>query len=164
MISISLKPIPFDMALSTRKFNMFLFIRLPAAWWCGVRLKELSDRHALASVKYRWINQNPFKSMYWAVQGMAAELATGAIVTQHIRNRNGKVSMLILNNKASFHKKARGRIWFQCKDGDALKATLDKVFESGEGQTIWMKAEGRDEAGDTVSEFHFEWTLKVKKQ
>ncbi|MEJ2163772.1 MAG: thioesterase, partial [Robiginitalea sp.] len=66
------------MALSTRKFNMFLFIRLPAAWWCGVRLKELSDRHALASVKYRWINQNPFKSMYWAVQGMAAELATGA--------------------------------------------------------------------------------------
>ena len=33
-----------------------------------------------STVKHRWINQNPFNSMYFAVQAMAAELSTGALV------------------------------------------------------------------------------------
>jgi hypothetical protein len=151
------------MALSVGKFNTFLFFKLPSAWWCGVRLKELSDHHALASVKHRWINQNPFRSMFWAVQGMAAELATGAIVTHHIRKRGQKVSMLVLNNKAQYNKKATGRIWFRCDEGEALSAALDKALVTGEGQTIWMKSVGTNEDGVVVSEFHFQWTLKVKE-
>jgi hypothetical protein len=37
-------------------------------------------KNNVVSVKHRWINQNPFNSMYFAVQAMAAELATGALV------------------------------------------------------------------------------------
>ena len=150
------------MAQSVGKFNAFLFFRLPSAWWCGVRMRELTDGYALTSVKYRWINQNPFRSMFWAVQGMAAELATGALVMQAIRRRGRKVSMLVLNNKASFSKKATDRIWFRCEDGQDLDKVLDDVLQSGEGRTIWMKSVGRNQAGDIVSEFHFEWTLKAK--
>ena len=150
------------MPQSTGKFNAFLFFNLPSAWWCGVRLKELSDQHAISVVRFRWINQNPFKSMFWAVQGMAAELATGALVMHHIRSRGQKVSMLVLNNKAHFSKKATGRISFHCEDGEALVTALNKALESGEGQTVWMKSVGRNEEGTVVSEFHFEWTLKAK--
>ena len=32
---------------------------------------------AIVTVRHKWFNQNPFKSMFWAVQGMAAELSTG---------------------------------------------------------------------------------------
>ena len=62
LISIPLKHIQALMSQSTGKFNAFLFFKLPSAWWSGVRLKELSDQHAVATVKYRWANQNPFKS------------------------------------------------------------------------------------------------------
>lgn len=150
------------MSLNKGKFNNFLFFKLPSAWWCGVRLSELAENHATASVRYRWVNQNPFKSMFWAVQGMAAELATGALVMQEIHRSGRPVSMLVLNNKASFHKKARGRISFHCEDGLPLKEALQGALESGEGHTVWMKSVGRNEAGEMVSEFHFEWTLKVK--
>ena len=150
------------MSRNTGKINAFLFFKLPSAWWCGVRLRELTETHAIASVRHRWINQNPFKSMFWAVQGMAAELATGALVMQEIRRSGRPVSMLVVNNKARFQKKARGRIAFRCEDGSLLKQTLDKALESGEGHTVWMKSVGRNQEGKVVSEFHFEWTLKVK--
>jgi len=150
------------MSLNTGKFNAFLFFKLPSAWWCGVRLTELTETRAIASVRHRWVNQNPFKSMFWAVQGMAAELATGALVLREIRKSGRPVSMLVVNNKANFQKKARGRIAFRCEDGVLLKQTLDKALETGEGHTVWMKSVGRNEAGEVVSEFHFEWTLKVK--
>lgn len=162
VISISLGGILCAMAQSVGRFNTFLFFKLPSAWWCGVRLTELASSHAMSSVKYRWINQNPFKSMFWAVQGMAAELATGALVMQAIQKRGRKVSMLVLNNKGNFRKKATGRIWFRCEDGKDLDEVLDRAIQSGEGQTIWMKSVGQNEAGDIVSEFHFEWTLKLK--
>lgn len=148
----------------TRKVNAFLFFKLPSAWWCGVRLRELTDQYAVTVVRYRWINQNPFHSMFWAVQGMAAELATGALVSHEIRKSRRGVSMLVLKNKAHFTKKARGRISFRCEDGARLSATLEKVLDSDKGETIWMAAIGRDEAGDVVSEFHFEWTLKARNR
>lgn len=151
------------MSPSTGNINAYLFFRLPSAWWCGVRLKELSGRHALTTVRFRWINQNPFRSMFWAVQGMAAELATGALVMHHIRKYDRDVSMLVLNNKAHFSKKATGRIRFSCEDGQAVERALKKTLDTGEGQTLWMKSVGRDQAGDMVSEFHFEWTLKARK-
>lgn len=100
--------------------------------------------------------------MFWAVQGMAAELATGALVMQQIQKSGKPVSMLVLNNKANFQKKARGRISFRCEDGLKLKEALDLALDSGEGQTVWMKSVGTNENGEVVSEFLFEWTLKVR--
>lgn len=150
------------MTPNLRNFNAFLFFKLPSAWWSGVRLKELSENHAVSSVRFKWINQNPFKSMFWAVQGMAAELATGALVMQQIRKCGRKVSMLVLNNKAHFSKKATGRIYFRCADGEKLRETLEKVMKNNEGHTVWMKSTGRNKNGEVVSEFDFEWTLKAK--
>ena len=67
------------------KFNTFLFFKLPSAFICGVRVKAINEKHCVVSVKHRWINQNPFNSMYFAVQAMAAELSTGALVIKAIR-------------------------------------------------------------------------------
>ncbi|MDG1573396.1 DUF4442 domain-containing protein [Robiginitalea sp. M366] len=150
------------MASLVRKFNGFMFLKLPSAWWCGVRLQHLDGNSADTRVTHRWINQNPFRSMFWAVQGMAAEFATGALVMYHIRKSGRKVSMLVLNNTATFTKKATGRIRFRCEDGPAVQKALAEAVRSGEGQTVWMTATGIDAAGDPVSTFRFEWTLKVK--
>ncbi|MES2748258.1 MAG: DUF4442 domain-containing protein [Bacteroidota bacterium] len=150
------------MKLSPSKLNTFLFFKLPSAFWCGVRVLTISEENCVATVKHRWFNQNPFQSMYFAVQAMAAELTTGALVMIQIKKSEKNISMLVANNKANFTKKATGRITFTCNDGHLISEAIQKTIATGEGQTLWMQSIGKDEKGDQVSEFHFEWTIKIK--
>jgi len=136
--------------------------KLPSAYFCGVRVKEITDDSCITTVKYKWINQNPFNSMFWAVQGMAAELSTGALVMLKIKASGKRISMLVANNNGTFIKKAIGRITFSCNEGHLIDNAIAKAVETGEGQTIWMKSIGVNSEGVEVSSFNFEWTIKVK--
>jgi len=150
------------MELTVSKFNRFIFFKLPSAFLCGVRLKYIDENKCIVSVKHRWINQNPFNSMYFAVQAMAAELSTGAMVIYQIQKSNRKISMLVANNKSNFSKKATGRITFVCNDGHLIVDAIQKTIATGEGQTFWMKSIGSNEEGVQVSEMDFEWSVKLK--
>lgn len=150
------------MNISPRKLNTFLLFKLPSAFLCGVRTKSLTDTACIVSVKHRWINQNPFNSMFWAVQGMAAELTTGALVMTKIRASGRKMSMLVTSNNATYTKKATGRIQFTCNQGKAIDATIAKAIETGEGQTILLNSKGINKDGEQVSDFNFEWSIRVK--
>jgi len=150
------------MELSSSKLNTFLFFKLPSAFWCGVRVKSVSEQECVATVKHRWFNQNPFNSMYFAVQAMAAELTTGVLVMIQIKKSNKKISMLVANNNGNFTKKATGRITFTCRDGHLIEEAIQKTIITGEGQTIWMQSVGTNEKGEQVSELNFEWSIKVK--
>ncbi|MFT6842713.1 MAG: hypothetical protein ACJAZK_000627 [Psychroserpens sp.] len=150
------------MNVSPSKLNTFLLFKLPAAYFCGVRTKSLNDTTCIVSVKHRWINQNPFNSMFWAVQGMAAELTTGALVMSKAKESGKRVSILVATNNASFTKKATGRITFSCDEGQKVDEAITQAIQTGEGQTVWLNAKGINKEGVQVSDFNFEWTLKVK--
>lgn len=150
------------MKLTASKLNKFLFFKLPSAFFCGVRVKEIDENKCVVSVKHRWINQNPFNSMYFAVQAMAAELSAGALVMYQIQISGRKISMLVANNKGNFTKKATGRITFTCKDGHIIEHAIQQTIAAGDGQTFWMKSIGTDEKGVQVSEMDFEWSVRVK--
>ena len=152
------------MNITPRKLNTFTIFKLPSAYFCGVRTKYIDDNKCIVTVKYKWINQNPFKSMFWAVQGMAAELSTGALVLMKIKQSGKKVSMLVTNNNASFIKKATGRITFSCRDGYLIDEALSKSINTGEGQAFWMQSIGTNEDGVVVSTFNFEWSVRVKSK
>ena len=123
------------MEFSPTKLNTFLFLKLPSAFFCGVRVKSISIEKCVATVKYRWLNQNPFNSMYFAVQAMAAELTTGALVMYQIKKSGKHISMLVANNKGNYSKKAIGRITFTCNEGHAIEEAIQKTIASGEGET-----------------------------
>lgn len=148
--------------LNEKNINRFLMFKLPSAWLCGVRVAVLKSDFCKVHVTHKWINQNPFNSMFWAVQGMAAEMSTGALVMTKIQNSGKNISMLVANNKANFSKKAKGKIVFTCEDGAKIDDALRKAIETGIGQTFWMTAIGKDAIGDIVSTFDFEWTIKCK--
>ena len=150
------------MEFYSSKMNLFLFLKLPAAFWSGVRVKSISKEQCVATVKHRWFNQNPFKSMYFAVQAMAAELTTGALVMIQIKNSGRNISMLVANNNGNFSKKATGRITFTCNDGHLIEEAIQKTITTNEGQTIWMKSIGQNEKGEQVSELNFDWSIKLK--
>ena len=151
------------MEFTVKNLNKFLFFKLPSAFICGVRVKEIDDTACLVTVKHRWINQNPFNSMYFAVQAMAAELSTGALVMRQIHKSGKKISMLVANNKGNFSKKATGRIKFSCSEGYKIEEAIRNTIATGEGQTFWMKSIGTDEKGVQVSEMDFEWSVRIKQ-
>jgi len=82
----------------------------------GVKLNKLDDKGSETQLKFKWINQNPFRSMYFAAMQMAAELATGLLLFQYIRKET-KFSMLLVSVKADYHKKATGTIIYKCEQG-----------------------------------------------
>lgn len=151
------------MKFTPSKLNAFVFFKLPSAFWSGVRVKSITEDKCEATVKHRWFNQNPFNSMYFAVQAMAAEFTTGALMMLQIKRSGKSISMLVANNKSTFTKKATGRITFTCNQGGLIKETIQKAIDTMEGQTVWLTSVGLNEEGIQVSEMQFEWTIKVRK-
>ncbi len=152
------------MSVTVKKMNRFLMFKLPSAYLCGVRLKELDDSKTIVTVTHRWINQNPFNSMYFAVQSMAAELTTGALVIKKIKESGKQISMLVTNHNGTFTKKAVGKIVFTCTDGYLIDAALQRTIETGEGQTILLKSLGVNQNNEQVSAYEFEWSVKLKSK
>ncbi len=150
--------------LSPCKINTFLFFKLPSAYWCGVRAKEISATHCKTRVKYNWFTKNPFKSLYFAVQAMAAELTTGSLVMQAIQETQASVSMLVTGQKANFFKKATGTIHFICNEGSFIKERINKAVQNNEVQRFWLEVNGVDDQGDRVATFSFEWSVKLKSK
>ena len=147
---------------TVRNLNRFLAIKLPSAFISGIRASAISDTEAHASVTHKWINQNPFRSLYWATQGMAAELVTGILMMKKIKESNKNISMLVVKQEGNFHKKATGKIVFSCYQGEEIDKVIATAIETGEGQNLILKAEGVNEEKVMVSDFEFTWSIKLK--
>ena len=143
-------------------FKLFLFLKLPMAFLAGLELKELSDAHAVVRMKYKYLNKNPFGSIYFACLSMAGELASGMLAASVTYKSNPKLSMLVVRVKINFTKKAVGTIIFECNQGKEISATIQKSIITGEGQTIEALTIASDEQGDMVAEFFIKWSFKEK--
>lgn len=150
------------MVLKPSKINLFLMMKLPSAWFCGVRVRSIDNKSSLISVRHRWINQNPFKSLYFAVQNMAAELSTGVLVMQAIQAQDKPVSMLVVEAQSKFFKKATGRISFKCADGQIINDAVQKSIAENTSQIIDVPAKAYNSDNQLVSEFSFTWSVKPK--
>lgn len=150
------------MELTARKLNRFLFFKLPSAFWCGVRVVYIDKKVCVASVRYQWINKNPFQSIYFAILAMASELSTGALVIKKTTETRLNFSSLVLANTASFTKKARGKITFTCNQGNVVDTAIQKAITTKQGVSFDLKTVGVDELGDVVATFDFTWSIKQK--
>ena len=118
------------MKYTPSKINRWMLLKLPAAWLSGVRLTLINENKCEVKVKFKWINQNPYRSMFWAVQGMAAELTTGMLLTKSIQDSNTNISMLLVSNKSNFYKKAVGKITFTCNEGEIAKQLINSTINN----------------------------------
>jgi hypothetical protein len=144
------------------KFRLFLLTKLPAAFFCGVRVRAASEESCTATVPYRWLTQNPFRSTYFACLSMAAEMSTGVLALAHIYQRKPAVSMLVLKVEGQFTKKATGRTAFVCNDGILIRRAIEESIATGEGRTVTAHSIGRNTNGETVAEFWVTWSFKGK--
>lgn len=144
------------------KFRFFLFQQLPAAFFAGLRIAQFDSESCTVKIRYSWFSKNPFKSIYFAVEAMAAEMCSGMLAFGQVYKRNPKISMLVVKMEVNFIKKATGTILFSCEDGAAIQAAIDQSIQTGEGQTIVCLSKAKNSANETVAEFFITWSFKAK--
>ena len=146
------------------KFRMFLFTKLPSAYFSGVRVKELNENRCVVTVPFKWFSQNPFRSTYFACLSMAAEMSTGALAMAYLYKRDPAVSMLVVKTEGEYFKKAVGKTTFICEDGLLINQTIEESVATGEGKTVRVKTIGKNNEGEIVAEFFITWSFKAKKK
>ena len=151
-----------DLVQHPIKFKLFLLLKLPAAFICGVKVKSIDSKSATITVPYKWLSQNPFKSTYFACLAMAAEMSTGLLSMLTTYNSKPAISMLVTGLEAVYHKKAVGLTLFTCTDGEAIKAVINHCIYTNQAQTFKATAIGVDEAGQAIATFYITWSFKVK--
>ena len=144
--------------------SLFMGAKLPLGLFAGLRVDELDSEGCSVSVPYGWRSQNPFRSIYFAAQCMAAEMSTGALAMLAIKSSKSSVAMLITNMKADFVKKGNKRTTFRCDAGPEFFQAVSDTIGDGEPRTVTARVQGQMPDGTVVSNFEFTWSLKARKK
>ncbi len=146
------------------RFRAFTLLSMPSAAFIGLRVVRADDEICATSVPGGWRSQNPFKTMYWAAQGMAAELATAVHAFALSRASPNGIRMFVVGTEATFVKRAKGKIEFTCEDIPAARDAIEETLASGESIDLDLRAVGRDQSGDVVSEWVFKWNFRAREK
>ncbi|MBK8557904.1 MAG: DUF4442 domain-containing protein [Lewinellaceae bacterium] len=142
-------------------FGFYLFLKLPAAWFMGVRLRHTDGVRSEVSLPYSWRSQNPFRSTYFAAQCAAGELATGILGLAALQGQP-PVSMLVLNLEAAFYKKVNQTLLFHCDQGEMVKAAVQQTLDTDMPQVITLTATGCLPDGGEAARVQVTWSFKKK--
>ena len=151
-----------EQMLSPFKFGVYKLFKLPMAFLAGISVKELTEESSISTVRYKYLNTNPFKSMYFAVLAMTAELSTGALAFFSMAKYDESIAVLVVSSKGTFLKKAVGEIRFECKNGLDFKNKLKECVETKEAGTVTAKSTGYNSNDEIVCEYEFTWSFKVR--
>jgi len=143
-------------------FKFFLFQKLSSAFFAGLSIHHFDAESCVVRIKLSWFNQNPFNSMYFAVEAMAAEMCSGMLAFSQVYQRSPKVSMLVEGMEATFFKKATGVILFSCDQGKEIELAVQEAIKTGESSKISCTSIGKNSEGIIIAEFNMHWTFKVK--
>ena len=144
------------------KFQLFLWSKLPAAFFSGVKVRSMDENECIVTVPYKWFTRNPFRSTYFACLSMAAEMSTGALGILNVYKRKPAVSMLVVKVEGEFHKKSTGIATFTCSEGAAIQTCVETAISTRESQSIRVISTGTNGDGETISTFYITWSFKQK--
>ncbi|MEY3321733.1 MAG: hypothetical protein RLZZ417_1316 [Bacteroidota bacterium] len=139
----------------------FFFQKIPTLFWWGAKLEKLDSFEATVMLPYNWRTQNPFKSIYFAAQSGAAELASGLLATM---STEGKVSVstLVTEVSGSYIKKANQPIYFTCIQGEEIRKVVLETIADKIPKSIQTKVVGTFKDGTIVSSHLITWSFKSR--
>lgn len=143
-------------------FELFLAGRLPMGFIAGLKVKSVDAEQCQITVPYRWLNQNPFRSTYFAVLAMAGEMSTGMHGMMFTNGSKPSVSMLVTHLEADFVKKATGITTFTFKEGKAMNEVVERAILPGQPQAYTATSIGTSKTGEVEAQFKVEWSFKMR--
>ena len=145
-------------------FKAYAIQKLPLAFLTGFKIIELDESKCVTRVKYRYLNKNPFRSTFWAVLGMAAELSTGAYALLATKGKEESIAVILVATHAEFVKKATGVTTFTCSNWFEFDKAVGRAIATGEPQTATGKSIGSNSDDETIAIFEFTWSFKKRDQ
>jgi len=145
-------------------FRAFTFSLMPLGFVAGLHVKKLDENMCEVAIPGGWRTQNPFKSMYWAAQGMAAELAAGLHPALYTKASSVPVTMILAECHGGFKRQCIGKARFRCEDGEAIRKVVAETAVTGERLPCKVKVVGIDPDDKVVSEWEFVWSFKGKPE
>lgn len=146
------------------KFALFLLQKLPMGWIAGIRVRKLDHHSCTTSVPFKFLNQNPFRSTYFAVQAMAAELSTAMPCLLAVTGHSPSIALIVVETKATFHKKAISKAFFTCENGDEAFLAVEHAVTTGQASTATLRTVGKMQDGTVVASFEFTWSFKQRSK
>ncbi len=141
--------------------QFYMFWKLPAAWFMGLRVQHCDLERCEVALPFRWRSQNPFRSIYFAAECAAAEMSTGLLAMAHIQEA-GPTSMLVTHIEATFYKKADQKLVFTCTEGRQLQEVIQKTKETGQPHTFQATSVGLLPSGQVAAKVVVTWSFKLK--
>lgn len=123
-------------------------------------MKSLNSEKCEVTIPYSWRSQNPFQSIYFAALAGAAELSTGALCQVALAGK-GSFSMLVVDFRAEYSKKASEKITFICDQGSELEGLIN-AMQVGENAQLLLLSTGYNLSGEQVAKFFITWSFKRK--
>jgi hypothetical protein len=149
-------------ANSVFRFRSLMFFQIPLIWFSGIKVNQFDRNSCSVKLPFTRRTQNPFRSVYFAAQSMAAELSTGLILMAETIETGKKCSMLVTAMSATFTKKADADVYYTCAPKDIIASAIQLSLKNNEPVKIVLKSEGKMQDGTVVANFEFEWSLKLK--
>lgn len=143
--------------------RLFLFWKLPAAWFMGIRVQSCDLEKCVVKLPYSWRAQNPFNSLYFAAQCAAGELSTGLLAMAHLQGKPA-VSMLVTHIEADFFIKASETLYFTCSAGQSFLASIQAALDTGEAQVFQAESVATFSDGREVARVRITWSFKQKSK
>ena len=141
-------------------FRLYLWARLPLAACAGLSLRRLDDTGCTVALPGGWRTQNPFRSMYFAAQAMAAEMSTGAPAMVLVAGAPASVAMLVTGFRATYKKKVVGPSSYTFEEVAGMGAAVERAAAGPEPQAYVARSTARDSNADVCSEFEVTWSFK----
>jgi hypothetical protein len=138
------------------------FVSMPLGSFAGLRITDVNSNRCVVTLPGGWRTQNPFKSTYWAAQGMAAEMASGVIPMAYVRAADVPIRMILAGVSGDFIKMCKSHSTFTCDVGDLVESAMRKTLQSGQSVTCELKSTGYDAMGDVVSDWTFLWSFRAR--
>ncbi|WP_332912763.1 DUF4442 domain-containing protein [Algoriphagus boritolerans] len=138
-----------------------MLIKLPSAVFWRLKIKTLNTEKCEVTIPYFWRSQNPFKSIYFAALAGAAELSTGALCQLALAGK-GQFSMLVVDFRAEYSKKANSKITFSCNQGEELFSLINSL-KVGEATQLTMISTGKNTSDELVAKFFCHLVIQAKK-
>ena len=149
-----------DNFLSPFKQKLYYLKNLPMGLISGIRLIHLDEKRSVSELPFRWLNKNPFNSIYFAVLSMAAELSTAAPVMLALKASDANIALIIVELKVDFIKKAQSKIIFTCIDYDDICNAVSQLKKADDTAVFTAKTTGRDIDDNEVATFYFTWSFR----
>ena len=144
--------------LTPWKLRLWMLKKLPMALLTGMIIVELTEEQCKVRVRDHWWLRNPFRSVYWAVQSMAAELSTGALLYAHVSGT--QVQFILVEMRAKFYKKLRGKSFYFCPAGLEISKEIEALQNTSEARTVIIPATALNGSEEIVAQFEFYWQLR----